>query len=160
MEADRDLRVLVLEKAPEIGNHILSGAVIEPRALNELFPDWKERGAPLNVPVTEDHFNWLRSDSSSFRFPITPPQMQNHGNYIASLGNLCVWLSQQAEELGVEIYPDNPVREGVYNPDGSLKGVATCDKGLDRNGKPKSTFTRGFETVSYTHLTLPTNREV
>ena len=99
----KDISVCVLEKGSEVGAHILSGAVLEPKALIELFPDWKERGAPLNTPVTDDKFLFL-TKNSSFQLP-TPPQMNNHGNYIISLGNFCRWLAEQAEALGVEIYP-------------------------------------------------------
>src|SRR6202012_584969 len=102
-EAGSELSVCVLEKGSEVGAHILSGAVLEPRALNELIPDWQERGAPLNTPATEDRFLFL-TEKSSFRLP-TPPQMHNHGNYIISLGVFAKWLAGQAEELGVQIYP-------------------------------------------------------
>src|SRR3954462_12245524 len=101
--AESEISVCVVEKGSEVGAHILSGAVFEPRALNELIPDWKERGAPLNTPATEDRFLFL-TQPWALRLP-TPPQMHNHGNYIISLGNFCRWLAQQAEELGVEIYP-------------------------------------------------------
>ncbi|MBT8434264.1 MAG: NAD(P)/FAD-dependent oxidoreductase, partial [Gammaproteobacteria bacterium] len=100
-EQERELTICILEKGAEVGAHILSGAVIEPRTLTELLPDWKERGAPLNVPVKSDQFKFLTA-SGSFSMP-TPPQMHNDGNYIISLGNLCRWLAEQAEELGVEI---------------------------------------------------------
>ena len=103
LENQSDISVCVIEKVSEVGAHILSGAVLEPRALNELFPDWKERGAPLNTPVTSDQFLFL-TQNNSFKLP-TPPQMNNHGNFIISLGNLCRWLAEQAEALGVEIYP-------------------------------------------------------
>ena len=99
--ADREISVCVLEKGSEIGAHILSGAVMEPRAMDELFPDWRERGAPLNTPATEDQFLFL-TKTGSYRLP-TPPQMNNHGNYIVSLGNVCRWLAGQAEEMGVDI---------------------------------------------------------
>src|SRR6185503_18973034 len=101
--AGRETSVCVLEKGSEVGAHILSGAVLEPRALNELFPDWKSRNAPLNTPAQEDRFLYLKA-GKAWRLP-TPPQMHNRGNYIISLGNLCRWLGQQAEALGVEIYP-------------------------------------------------------
>ena len=102
-EAGRDLEVCLIEKGSEVGAHILSGAVLEPRSLNELIPDWKERGAPLDTPVTADKFMFL-TETGAMRMP-TPPQMNNHGNYIISLGNFCRWLAEQAEALGVEIYP-------------------------------------------------------
>ena len=102
-ENDRELSICVLEKGAEVGAHILSGACFEPRALNELIPDWQEKGAPLNVAAREDHFLYLTA-TKSYRLP-TPPQMNNHGNYIISLGNLCRWLAEQAEAMGIEIYP-------------------------------------------------------
>ena len=108
-EHQRELSVCVLEKGSEVGAHILSGAVIEPRALNELIPDWKAREAPLHTPVRQDRFLFLTSQSS-YRLP-TPPQMHNHGNYVVSLGNLCRWLASQAEGLGVEIFPGFPAAE-------------------------------------------------
>jgi electron-transferring-flavoprotein dehydrogenase len=138
-----DLGVCVLEKGSEVGAHILSGAVLEPRALNELFPDWQERGAPLNTPVTEDRFLWLFQESG-FRLP-TPPQMHNAGNYVISLGNLCRWLGRQAEELGVEIYPGFAAAEVLYHPDGSVKGVATGDLGVGKDGQPTENYQPGME---------------
>jgi electron-transferring-flavoprotein dehydrogenase len=139
----RDLRVCLLEKGANIGNHILSGAVIEPRALNELFPDWKERGAPLNVPVTEDALYFL-TKSKKFRLPTISLQ-RNHGNYIVSLANVCRWLAEQAQSLGVEIYSGFAGAELLFHDDGSVKGVATGDLGLDKNGKPTENFQRGLE---------------
>ena len=123
-----DISVCVLEKGSEVGAHILSGAVLEPRTLFELFPDWKERGAPLNTPVTNDKLLFL-TKNSSFQLP-TPPQMNNHGNYIISLGNFCRWLAEQAESLGVEIYPGFAAAEILFHSDGSVKGVATGDMGI------------------------------
>ena len=120
LENQCDISVCVLEKGSEVGAHILSGAVLEPRALNELFPDWKDRGAPLNTPVTSDQFLFL-TQKNSFKLP-TPPQMNNHGNFIISLGNLCRWLAEQAEALGVEIYPGFAASEILFNEDGSVKG--------------------------------------
>src|SRR6185369_8429025 len=116
--AGREVAVCVIEKGSEVGAHILSGAVIEPRALDELIPDWRERGAPLNTPATEDRFLFLTEDRA-FRLP-TPPQMHNHGNYIISLGNLCRWLATQAEELGVEIYPGFAAAEVLYDEAGRV----------------------------------------
>jgi electron-transferring-flavoprotein dehydrogenase len=141
-----EISVCVLEKGSEIGAHILSGAVLEPRALEELFPDWKERGAPLLTPVKEDRF-LLLTEKSSYRLP-TPPQMNNHGNYIISLGNLCRWLAEQAESLGVEIYPGFAAAEILYHTDGSVRGVATGDMGLDKDGKPTSSYQQGMELLS------------
>ncbi len=142
-EAERELSVCVLEKGGEIGAHILSGAVIEPRALEELLPDWKERGAPLNTPASEDRFLYLTATGAR-RLP-TPPQMKNEGNYIISLGNLCRWLAEQAEELGVEIYPGFAAAEVLYHDDGSVKGVATGDMGLNPNGTPGPNHEPGVE---------------
>ncbi len=142
-EHNQEVGVCVLEKGSEVGAHILSGAVIEPRALNELIPDWKERGTPLNTPATEDRFLLLTRETS-YKLP-TPPQMNNHGNYIISLGNLCRWLATQAEELGVEIYPGFAAAEVLYNDDGAVVGVATGDMGVDREGKPTEQFTPGME---------------
>ena len=138
-----EITVCVLEKGSEVGAHILSGAVFEPRALDELIPDWKERGAPLNTPATDDKF-MLLTQSGSFPLP-TPPQMRNHGNYIVSLGNLCRWLAEQAEALGVEIYPGFAAAEVLYHDDGSVKGVATGDMGLDKDGQPTDNHQPGFE---------------
>ncbi len=142
-ESGQDVNVCVIEKGSEVGAHILSGAVIEPRALNELIPDWKERGAPLNTPATQDQFLLLTRETS-YKLP-TPPQMNNHGNYIISLGNLCRWLATQAEELGVEIYPGFAAAEVLYNDDGAVVGVATGDMGVDREGNPTDQFTPGME---------------
>ncbi len=142
-ENDRDLSVCVLEKGSEVGAHILSGAVLEPRALNELIPDWKEKGAPLNTEAKDDRFLYL-TRSSSMRLP-TPPQMHNSGNYIISLGNLCRWLGGQAEEAGVEIFAGFAAAEVLYHEDGSVKGVATGDMGIGRDGKPKPGHEPGVE---------------
>ncbi len=138
-----DLTVCVLEKGSEVGAHLLSGAVFEPRALNELFPDWKERGAPLTCAATEDKFVFL-TKNGSFRLP-TPPQMNNHGNYIISLGVFGKWLATQAETLGVEIYPGFAAAEILYHPDGTVKGVATGDMGINKDGSKSDTFQPGLE---------------
>ncbi|MFD2263341.1 electron transfer flavoprotein-ubiquinone oxidoreductase [Lacibacterium aquatile] len=137
------LSVCVVEKGSEIGAHILSGAVFEPRALNELIPDWKERGAPLNVPATEDRF-LLLTEKSSIRLP-TPPPMHNHGNYVISLGNLCRWLATQAEELGVEIYPGFAAAEVLYGEAGEVVGIATGDMGIGRDGEKTAAYEPGVE---------------
>ena len=142
-ENDQEVSVCVLEKGSEVGAHILSGAVIETRALDELLPDWKERGAPLHTPAAEDRFLLLTRETS-YRLP-TPPQMNNHGNYIISLGNLCRWLATQAEELGVEIYPGFAAAEVLYNDEGAVVGVATGDMGIDREGQPTDQFAPGME---------------
>ena len=138
-----DLSVCVLEKGSEVGAHILSGAVMEPRALNELIPDWKEKGAPLNTPATDDSF-LLLTETSCYKLP-TPPQMHNHGNYIVSLGSVCRWLGAQAEELGVEIFPGFAAAEVLYHENGAVKGVATGDMGIGKDGQPTDNFTPGME---------------
>ena len=145
-KAGREVSVCLLEKGSEIGAHILSGAVIETRALAELFPDWQERGAPLNTPAGEDRFMFL-TESGSFKLP-TPPQMANHGNYIVSLGNFCRWLGEQAEALGVEIYPGFAAAEVLYHEDGSVKGVATGDLGIGKDGQPGHNFQPGMELIA------------
>ena len=145
-EAGREVNVCVLEKGSEVGAHILSGAVIEPRALDELIPDWKEKGAPLLTPAGDDRFLML-SESSSIRLP-TPPQMHNEGNYIVSLGNVCRWLAEQAEALGVEIFPGFAAAEVLYDESGAVRGVATGDMGIDRNGEHKSSYTPGVELLA------------
>jgi len=144
--ASRDVSVCVLEKGSEIGAHILSGAVIDPRALNELIPDWKSKGAPLNTPVTEDRFLIL-GERNAYRIPtgLLPPLMNNHGNYIASLGDVCRWLAQQAEALGIEIYPGFPAAEVLYGDDGSVRGVATGDMGVAKDGSHKAEYQPGME---------------
>jgi electron-transferring-flavoprotein dehydrogenase len=144
--AGTELGVCVVEKGSEVGAHILSGAVFEPRALGELIPDWQERGAPLNTPATEDRFLYL-TRNRALRLP-TPPQMHNHGNYIISLGNLCRWLAQQAEELGVEIYPGFAAAEVLYDEDGRVRGVATGDMGIGRDGEPTDRYTPGVDLLA------------
>lgn len=143
----KDISVAVLEKSAEIGGHILSGAVIDPRALNELFPDWKERGAPLETPVTKDRFLVL-GPAGEVSLPMFafPPFMHNHGCYIASLGNLARWLSEQAEALGVEVYPGMAASHVVWDePEGRVKGVVAGVFGIDREGKPTGEFQPGIE---------------
>lgn len=144
--AGSDLSVCILEKGSEVGAHILSGAVIDPRALDELIPDWKERGAPLTVPVAENH-HWVLTKRGKRGIPefLLPPFMRNHGNYTLSLGNLCRWLAGQAEELGVEIFPGFPASEILFNEDGSVKGVATGDMGIARDGSRKADYQPGIE---------------
>jgi electron-transferring-flavoprotein dehydrogenase len=145
-EARRELGVCVLEKGSEVGAHILSGAVMDPIAINELFPGWKEMGAPLNTSVTEDRFLFL-SETGSTRVPnwMLPECFQNHGNYVVSLGNVVRWLGQQAEALGVEIYPGFAAAEILFNEDGSVRGVATGNMGVGRNGEPTDAFQPGME---------------
>src|SRR5258707_798487 len=141
-----EVSVCIVEKGSEVGAHILSGAVIDPLALSELIPDWQEKGAPLNTPVSEDRFLIL-GESKQLRIPnlLLPPLMNNHGNYIVSLGNVCRWLGQQAEGLGIEIFPGFAAAEVLYNDDGSVKGVATGDMGVGKDGKPTEAFQRGME---------------
>lgn len=142
-ENEKELSVCLVEKGSEIGAHILSGAVIETGPLSDLFPDWKERGAPLTVEAKEDIFMHLTS-SGAHKLP-TPPQMNNHGNYIVSLGNVCRWLGEQAEELGVEIYPGFAACEVLYHEDGSVKGIATGDMGREKDGSEGPNFEPGVE---------------
>lgn len=144
--AGRDLSVCVLEKGSEVGAHILSGAVIEPRGLNELIPDWRDKGAPLLTPATDDRFLFL-TESRAIRLP-TPPQMDNHGNYVASLGNLCRWLAQQAESLGVEIFAGFAAAEVLYDDSGAVRGVATGDMGIGKDGQPTANHTPGVELLA------------
>ena len=139
----RDVSVCVLEKGSEIGAHILSGAVLDPRALAELFPEWKTLGAPLNTPAAEDRFLFLTA-SRAWKLP-TPPQMMNHGNYVISLGNLCRWLGGQAEALGVEIYPGFAAAEVLYDEGGRVRGVATGDMGIAKDGSKTDAFQPGIE---------------
>ncbi len=147
-EAGQEISVCVVEKGSEVGAHILSGAVFEPRALNELFPDWKELGAPLNTPVTGDDIYVLKSAESATKVPnfFVPKTMHNEGNYIISLGNLCRWLAQQAEGLGVEIYPGFAAQEALIDENGVVRGIVTGDLGVDREGNPKEGYyTPGME---------------
>src|SRR5512140_3299175 len=132
----RDFSVCVVEKGSEVGAHILSGAVIDPRALDELLPNWKNDGAPLNQPVTGDRFLFL-TEKSSWRTPewMLPACFRNHGNYIVSLGNVCRWLGTQAEAAGVEIYPGFAAAEVLHREDGTVRGVATGDMGIGRHGE-------------------------
>ena len=144
--AGRELAVCVLEKGSEVGAHILSGAVIDPKALNELIPDWKEKGAPLTVPVTENH-HWILTKSGKWGMPhvALPPFMNNKGTFSASLGNLCRWLAGQAEEHGVEIFPGFAAAEILFGEDGSVKGVATGDMGIARDGTHRPDYQPGIE---------------
>lgn len=145
-EKGREVSVCVLEKGGELGAHILSGAVMDPIALNELIPDWKEKGAPLNTPVTEDQVLFL-TETKAIATPhfMVPKMLTNHGNYVISLANVTRWLGQQAESLGVEIFPGFPAAEILYNDDGSVKGVATGNMGVKRDGEPGSDFQLGME---------------
>ncbi|XP_037277521.2 electron transfer flavoprotein-ubiquinone oxidoreductase [Rhipicephalus microplus] len=144
-EAGKELRVCLVEKAGQIGGHTLSGACIEPGPIEELFPDWKERGAPLHTPVKKDEFYYL-TEKSQYRIPVFKGlPMYNHGNYIVRLGNVVAWLGEQAEAMGVEIYPGYGAQEVVYHDDGSVKGIATNDVGIAKDGSPKENFERGME---------------
>ena len=145
-ESGHEISVCVLEKGSEVGAHILSGAVLEPRALNELLPDWKDLGAPLNAPVGEERFLLLR-ESGSISIPVwaLPAEMHNQGNYIVSLGNVCRWLAEQAEGLGVEIYPGFAASEVLYDDQGRVMGVATGDMGVGKDGAQKDSYQPGME---------------
>jgi electron-transferring-flavoprotein dehydrogenase len=145
-EQGREVSVCVLEKGSEIGAHILSGAVMDPQALTELLPNWKELGAPLTTEVSEDRFLFL-TEKKAYKTPnwMLPACFQNHGNYVISLANVVRWLGQQAELLGVEIFPGFPAAEVLYNDEGSVKGVATGNMGVDRHGQPTDAFQLGME---------------
>jgi len=142
----KDFTVCVVEKGSEVGAHILSGAVIDPRGMAELFPDWKEKGAPLNQPVTEDRFMFL-TQTGARRVPdwMLPGCFKNHGNYIASLGNVCRWLATQAEAAGVEIYPGFAAAEVLFTDDGKVRGVATGDMGIGKDGERTARYQPGIE---------------
>ncbi len=152
-ENNKELAICVVEKGSEVGAHILSGAVIESRALDELFPDWKERGAPLNTPVTKDELYLLRDAEKAVKLPdmAVPKTMHNTGhglnNYIVSVGNLSRWLAEQAEELGIEVYPGFPASEILTADDGTVIGVATGDMGVGENGEPKDGYTPGMNLM-------------
>ena len=141
-----DLSVCLIDKGSEIGAHILSGAVLEPRALNELIPDWADKNAPLDTAVSSDKFMFL-TQTGSIRLP-TPPQMNNHGNYIISLGNFCRWLSDQAEQLGVEVYPGFAAAQVLFSDDGSVKGVAVGDMGIGKNGEKTDGYMPGMDLLA------------
>jgi electron-transferring-flavoprotein dehydrogenase len=144
-ERGHNVSVCVLEKGSEVGAHILSGAVMDPRSLNELLPNWRELNAPLNAPVTEDRFQFL-TESAALKVPnfMLPACFQNHGNYVVSLGNVCRWLGQQAEALGVEIFPGFAAAEVLYGANGTVTGVATGDMGVGRDGKPSAAYQPGM----------------
>jgi len=145
-ERGQEISVCILEKGSEVGAHILSGAVLEPRALNELIPDWKDRAAPVDVPVTAEKFLFL-TEKGGVAWPtvLLPKAMQNHGNYVISLGNLCRWLATQAEELGVEIYPGFAATEVLFDETGAVKGVATGDMGVGADGEQTANYQPGME---------------
>lgn len=151
LEAGReDFSVCVVEKGSEFGAHILSGAIVEPRALDELIPDWKEQGAPLTVAAKEDRVYMLQSEKKAVRLPnsIVPASMHNEGNYIVSLGNVVRWLAEQAEALEVMMFPGFAAADILYNDDGSVKGVVTGDMGVNAEGKPKPSFEAGYELLA------------
>ncbi len=145
-EKGQEINVCVLEKGSEVGAHILSGAVMDPRAITELIPDWKEKGAPLNVPVTEDRFLFL-SETKATRTPnwALPAIFHNHGNYVISLANVVRWLGGQAEALGVEIFPGFPAAQVLYGDTGAVRGVVTGDMGIGKDGEPTAEFQLGME---------------
>nr|WP_219340090.1 electron transfer flavoprotein-ubiquinone oxidoreductase [Spartinivicinus marinus] len=146
-EANQELTVCVVEKGSEVGAHILSGAILEPTALTELFPDWKDKGAPLNTPVTQDDIYVLNNAEKSIKVPqlLIPKTMHNEGNYIISLGNLCRWLAEQAESLGVEVFPGFAAAEVLYDDKGTVKGIITGDMGIGHDGQPKDSYMPGME---------------
>ena len=145
-QIDSNLNVCILEKGAEVGAHILSGNVFETKALDELLPNWKDEGAPIKTKVSKEKFLFL-SKNKSFSWPtwLLPAVQKNHSNYIISLANLCRWLAEQAEKLGVEIFPGFPASEILYKEDGSVKGVVTLDMGLDKDGNKKDTYEQGME---------------
>ncbi|MFA3792358.1 electron transfer flavoprotein-ubiquinone oxidoreductase [Aliiglaciecola sp. SL4] len=144
---EQELMVCVVEKGSEVGAHILSGAVFETKAMEELFPDWSERGAPLTTKVTNDHIYYLKNESSATKLPnvMTPKTMHNQGNYIVSMGNVCRWLADQAEQLGVEVFPGFAASEIIYNDDGSVGGIITGDMGISESGEHKDSYMPGME---------------
>lgn len=146
-KAGRDLSVCLIEKGSELGAHTMSGAVMEPHALEDLIPDWKAKGAPLHTPATDDRMLFL-TETKAYKLPFPPPQMNNHGNYIVSLGNVVRWLGQQAEELGVEIYPGFAAAEVLYDENGAVRGVATGDMGIGREGEQTANYTPGMELLA------------
>ncbi|MFU8765699.1 MAG: NAD(P)/FAD-dependent oxidoreductase, partial [Haliea sp.] len=146
-EQEREVTVCVVEKGSEVGAHILSGAVLEPRALAELFPNWKDMGAPLPTAVTEDRFFFYTSAQKAIKLPnfLIPKPTHNEGNYIVSMANVCRWLAEQAENLGVEVYPGFAAAEVLFHADGSVKGIATGDMGIGADGEQKDSYTPGME---------------
>ena len=146
-EKGQELSVCVVEKGSEVGAHILSGAILEPTALNELFPDWQSMGAPLTAPVVRDEMHILTSSTGGMSLPnfAIPKPMHNEGNYIVSLGNVCRWLAEQAENLGAEIFPGFAASEVLYHQDGSVKGIATGDMGVSETGEQKDSYMQGME---------------
>ena len=146
-ENEEELMVCVVEKGSEVGAHVLSGAVLDPKALNELIPDWKEKGAPLTTQVSHDEIYYLRGDLASSKVPsfAFPKTMHNDGNYIVSMGNVCRWLAEQAESMGVEIFPGFAASHVLYDEQDNVVGIQTGDMGLDEEGNPKDSFMPGME---------------
>jgi electron-transferring-flavoprotein dehydrogenase len=146
-ETGQELLVCLVEKGSEIGAHVLSGAVFEPRALNELFPDWQDRGAPVTTPVVDDQFHFLRNQDKSISIPgfLVPSPMHNQGNYVISLGNLCRWMGDQAEAMEVNIFPGFAATEVIYDEQGRVNGVITGDMGVGQGGDQKGTYQAGYE---------------
>jgi electron-transferring-flavoprotein dehydrogenase len=146
-EKSQEVTVCVVEKGSEVGAHILSGAVFEPRAMDELFPDWQEQGAPLTTKVTGDQFFFYTSESGAIKLPnfLIPKPTHNEGNYITSMGNVCRWLAEQAEGLGVEVYPGFAASEVLFHEDGRVKGIATGDMGISADGQQKDSYMPGME---------------
>ncbi|MCF6317706.1 MAG: electron transfer flavoprotein-ubiquinone oxidoreductase [Proteobacteria bacterium] len=149
-EQGKDWQIALVEKSAEIGLHVISGAVVEPTALNELFPNWKELGAPMTTEVTDDEFYYLRSQEKCTKVPglFIPRPMQNHGNYIVSLGNLTKWLGEQAEALEINIFPGFPASEIIYDENNQVKGIITQDMGVAADGKEKGSFEPGYELLA------------
>ena len=150
------LSIVVVEKGSEIGAHILSGAVMDPKAMNELFPDWQALGAPLDCPVTDDEVYFLPNAQSQHGFPhfLIPPASHNAGNYVVSLANVCRWLGEQAEGLGIDIFPGFAATEVLFDDAGAVAGIATGDMGIDANGQKKSSYAPGMELrAKYTLFT-------
>ena len=147
LEAETDVSVCILEKGSEVGAHILSGALLETRALNELLPNWKEQGAPINVQVSKDETYLLNNPQKAIKIPglFVPKTMHNYGNYVVSLGNVCRWLGEQAEALDVEIFPGFSAAEVLYHDDGRVKGVATGEMGRGKDGSEKPGYEQGME---------------
>jgi electron-transferring-flavoprotein dehydrogenase len=146
-EKEQEITVCVVEKGSEVGAHILSGAVLEPRAMDELFPDWKDQGAPINTVVTGDQFFFYTSATGAIKLPgfFIPRPTHNHGNYIVSMGNVCRWMAEQAEGMGVEVYPGFAAAEVLYHEDGRVKGIATGDMGISASGEQKDSYMPGME---------------
>src|SRR5437868_1445498 len=142
-----EIEIGVIEKGAAVGAHILSGAVMDPRALKELLPDFVEQGAPLEAPVTEDYFLYL-TKTRALRSPITPPPLKNHGYYVVSLNKLTAWLGEQCEAVGVNIFPEFPGAEMLYDEQDRVIGVRTGDKGVDKEGKPKANFEPGVDLLA------------